>query len=137
MLTINDLNGDYVTRDRLLFGEYSPNYYFGGIRKYRCSPGMIKKLLEMNFVNPKETQNESPSVEEFLDYLEDVPEVTFNGYVVSPERSDYRVSIEGFDVEIPDTEVDRMCELVKMFRDADEFNLIHDANTFFLHAWWD
>lgn len=57
----------------------------------------LRGLLEEGFIDPLETQNGSPTVAEFLAFMERWPQVTCHGYAVGTERSDYRVTIEGLD----------------------------------------
>ena len=139
MLLINNLNGDYITRDNMIFGEYDEDEYTGGIRHFTCEPDLIHELLDNNFVDPEDCQNYSPYISEFLEVADRIPDchVAFECYSVSPERDDYRISIEGIHVVIPDTDYDAIELCVESFNGADTFNFHHEGDSFFLHAWWD
>lgn len=56
----------------------------------------LKELVSVGAANPRMTQNESPSIGDFLAELGDDPRVEFIGYVCWPPRLDARVSVEGF-----------------------------------------
>jgi hypothetical protein len=139
MKTLNDLNADVKRRDEIIFGSYNPDKYIGGIRRCVCGIAMIKELLAENFIDENETQNESPSVKDFLEYVSDLKtdNIEFLCYAVSDSRCDYRITIEGVDIVIPDTYYDDISIAVELFRYADEFTFEHAWNNFYLHAWWD
>lgn len=131
------MNKNYESRDQILFGKYDPESYFGGCKRFHCSYGTMKRLVEENFIELNECQNESPSTKDFMESFVDFDDVIFNGYAISPNRDDYRVTIEGFDIEIPDTDFDKITFLVETFHFADEFSFQHNGDTYYMHAWWD
>lgn len=137
-MIINGLNGDYNTREKIIFNQdYKKENYSGGIRRFICSRETMQELLDKGFVDPNETQNESPRVKDFMDYTENFDNVTFGCYAVSPDRSDYRITIEEVNIEIPDDQCDHVAQAVETFRYADEFNFEHTFGSYILHAWWD
>ena len=91
----------------------------------RLSLKTLKILLEEGFVDPQETQNCAPSVDEMYMIGQELEalgaEVTFHGYAVSPNRDDYRISLEG--VEITRASPNATLRFVHAFRSADEFNV--------------
>ena len=131
------MNKDYAQRDKILFGEYNPDKYLGGCRNFTCSKEVMQTLVENDYIDPNECQNYSPMTKEFMEILHDIDNVRFNGYAISPDRDDYRLTIDGVDVEIEDTDYDNISLLVESFHYADEFNFSHDGDSYFLHAWWD
>lgn len=139
MLILNkDLNGDYITRDKLIFGGYDEAKYFGGLRSFRCCRDLMKTLIEENFASTREMQNCSPTIGEFMEITEDSDcDITFICYAISPERDDYRISIEGIDIVIPDSDFDSVSYFVESFHGADEFSFQHEESNYYLHAWWD
>lgn len=126
-------NHDVKKRDMLLFGKkYEPAEYLGGIKPfYGITAEKLKQLVEQHFADPYERQNDSPSIDEFLEYADRQPDVTFDGYAVCLERNDYRVSIET--VHQTFRNKDNALEFTKAFRRADEF----DVNDHEGRAWWD
>ena len=131
------MNKDYKTRDKIIFGEYNPNSYFGGCCRFTCSKEVMQTLIDNDYIDPNECQNYSPTTKEFMEYVENFDDVRFNCYAISPERSDYRITIEGLDIEVKDDDYDNISYLVETFRYADEFGFEHNGDSFFLHAWWD
>lgn len=138
MRTINTLNGDYNLREQIIFGEdYNKQNYFGGCRNFSCDRATLEKLLENNFIDPHECQNSGPYVEDFLAYTEGIDGVEYECYAISPERGDYRVTIEGIDLILPDTDYGNLSMIVESFHSADEFSFQHVGHTYLIHAWWD
>lgn len=132
------MNKNYELRDRIIFGKYDPeSYRLGGCKNFHCSYATMKKLFDEEFIDPDDCQNYSPSAKDFMEYLDGVDNVEFIAYAISPTRDDYRITIEGADVEIEDTDYDTITRLVGLFGGADEFTLDHSGSTYYLHAWWD
>lgn len=81
-----NLNEDVNSRDIILFGEeFNSEEYLGGIRHFdRLTLGDLKKLIENKFIELEECQNDSPTTEEILQFIEKYPDYTAHGYAVSP-----------------------------------------------------
>jgi hypothetical protein len=113
---INGLNADQDRRDELLKAAFEKNdeeyeklfghrvnpnpaaHYGGGIRHFKgLTVESLLQLIKEGFVNVHEQQNSSPRIRELLAFAEQFPEaeITFEGYAVHKERSDYRLSIDG------------------------------------------
>ena len=134
------MNKDIERRDKILFGRYDPDKYFGGVRYFRARVDVIKELLEKDFANPHERDDDAPSIKEFVEIAEtcDKADVVFEGYAVESNRDDYRITIDGVNVTIPDTEYRKITYMVVTCRDADEFIFVHQNNgTYFMRAWWE
>ena len=133
------LNQNEELRDEIIFGEHDPKKYMGGIRRYESIDiHKLKALIEGNFIELEECQNESLTVEEMFKFMDTWKEynITANGYAVGKSRSDYRVSIEGLDgVTVPDKAFpDQLVEdFTDMFRHADSFK----ASKTLRHCWYD
>lgn len=120
-------NLDYKRRDELIFGDACPpeEQWAGGIRRFSISPSTLKQLLEERFINPEDSQNDSPTAREFSEFFQfvsDPEEWRANGYAVSHDREDYRVSIEGCESNC-NLSSDDLIAFTKLFRSADEFEL--------------
>jgi hypothetical protein len=118
--------------------------HFGGL-----TVAQAKELLTLlPPAQADDQQNYSPSFKEFVELGEQYPEMTFHGYVVGPERSDERITIEGF--YLPLWTSDRVpIDLVRL--GADEFDIIAPDSGYWervgletypaygnvLRAWWD
>lgn len=111
---------------------------FGGVKGFKgLSVEALNALVAEGFVDVEERQNSSPSVGEFLAFMREWPEVKAHGYVVSPDRDDYRVSLEGVECDLTVVAENRRDALRQAFCTAfhlaDEF--VASTNTLF--AWWD
>ena len=127
-----DFNMDAETRDKLIFGEYNEDKYMGGIRRFESvDTSIIKKLIELKFLDPEETQNNSPSASEMVDFAEKYGNYYFGGYVVSKRRTDYRVNLDTISKFIS-ADQEETIAFTKKFRHADEFDV--DGT---LYAWYD
>ena len=85
-------------RDQIVFGEdYNSDKYSGGIREFGyLNAEDLNKLLDLGLADPDEQKNElAPTTKEIAKFLNDHQNFWAHGYVVSPERDDYRVSLEG------------------------------------------
>ena len=133
------MNSNYKRRDEIIWGVYDPERYkSGGCCRFYAPAEKAQQLVEEGFIELNETQNESPSTEEFMNSIVGYEDwVEFECYAISPERDDYRVTIEGINIWIPIDKRDDMCRFVEEFRYADEFNINSDENGFHLRAWWD
>lgn len=133
MMPIFNLNKDIKTRDEIIFDEYDPQKYVGGIRHYKeLTYEQLEELDDKCFLDPEECQNYSPSIAEFMDFMKDHREFTAHGYVVSDTRDDYRVSIEGL-FKFGNITYEETIEFVDMFRCADEFTCTKEE----LYCWYD
>ena len=129
-----NLNEDVNSRDTILFGEgFNSKEYPGGVRHFnKLSLENLKELIENRFIELEECQNESPSTEEILHFMEKYPDYTTHGYAVSPLREDYRVTLEGVEKDIPAESKEELEDFTKLFRLADEF--IIDS---YMYCWFD
>ena len=130
---------DADRREMLVFGrKYDPaNYRMGGIASFdHMSAKTARELITIGLMDPEETQEGSPTNEEFVSFVEgcDDPEEWFiHGYVVSPERDDCRINIEGVGAYC-EVSVDELLEFVKAFRNADELVASPDSLPY---CWYD
>ncbi len=132
---MSQLNPDFAERDRLLFGR-KINWAAddsGGIERFEwVSAETLKELVAKGYADPGDAQNSSPTLGEFIRFLERFPDVKAHGYAVSPEREDYRVTVEGLQYvgEVGD---DLRREFRKLNRHADDFVCTDDE----LYCWYD
>ena len=119
------MNKDWTRRDSLIFGSATSDSY--DIKSFdKMPPALLRQLVDEGFADLEEAQNSAPSIGEFLEATELYPEMTFHGYVVTPRREDYRVSIEGFNAPYNDA-------IVNDYHGADEFEVYNG----WVRAWWD
>jgi len=109
------------------------SYALGGIEKFSgLDIGRLDALMSAGHADPLERQNDAPSTAEFRNFLAANPRFTVHGYVVSPDRHDYRLSIEGAQLDMDPTPQERAA-FVAMFSFADEFVATDDR----LYCWYD
>jgi hypothetical protein len=99
---------------------------------HNLSAAQAETLVEERFLDPEETQNASPPARTFVDFMKRFPSVTCHGYVIGPDREDYRVSVEGIASDGPISDEMRR-EVRRLFGAADEFVLETDR----LFVWYD
>ena len=92
----------------------------------------LEKLLAEKFADPEEQQNDCPPISEIFEFMQRNPDFTAHGYAVSIKRQDYRVSVEGVELDRPPTR-DEIVDFVKTFRFADDLDVEDNR----LHCWFD
>lgn len=126
-------NKDYLERDKIIFGN-NPVEYLGGCARFdELSVDKLQKLIDNKFACLDDAQNNSPTIREFLKFGNKYPDTTFHGYVISHDRDDYRVTIEGLTLKsniTPKT----LTDFSNLFYEADDF--IVDSNGV-LYCWYD
>jgi len=122
-------------RDEIVFGK-AINWAeesSGGIIRFReLGLEELEALVEKGYIDPEEAQNSSPTVGEILGFMKKYPAVTAHGYVVSPDREEERVSLEGIECEASEVTDELRMDFVDLARYADEFEYRTS-----LYAWWD
>ncbi len=93
------------------------------IKKYGCPDNM------------EETQNDSPSVQEFLDIEKKYKDIKYIGYIIKKPRTDFRVSIEGF--TLVTQSADEAIQVLLEYKYADEADCEKRWNNYELRFWWD
>lgn len=132
------MNMNVAERDEILFGGYDPEQYYGGIRHFNSDIATIKTLMSKDFIDPDDCQNYSPSAEEFVKIAEtEGVDAAFGGYAVSPNRSDYRITITDITVEFDAGNTDLLIDMIGHLRYADEFNMSINNGKCQIYAWWD
>jgi len=121
-------------RDTLIFG--TPKNWDNdrnGIWKFDgISNETLTILLSEELIDPNESQNNSPTVGEIKEFLDNHEGFLAHGYVVSPYRNDSRVSLEGV-TKSGEIDKDDVIAFYEMFRFADEIT----AHEKCLHCWYD
>ena len=128
-----EFNMDADLRDMIIFGEpYMEDRYMGGVRHFSCiDTETAHKLMDNGFLDPQEYQNCSPDVKDLVEVAEKYPEMYLFGYTVSPDRDDYRVSIEGLKGYKPFKSLEDAEDFIGLCRYADDFSIDPP------YAWWD
>lgn len=133
---MNGLNPDYKRRDEILGFSMEPvpwDRALGGIRAFEnLRLEGLEALFEESFIDPEDAQNSAPPAQVFLEFMRQHPEALAHGYAVSPQRDDYRVTIEGLRVPNEHVTRDLLADFVYLCKDADDLYLEYD-----LYSWWD
>jgi hypothetical protein len=129
-----EFNREYERRDFILGIEVDWNVETsGGIKQFDLlEVAMLEKLFNERFIDPSDTQNESPLMQHFYDFMKRNPNVLAYGYAVSPKRDDYRVTIVGLRVPADDVTPQLKKGFIDFCKGADE--LMTDRE---LLSWWD
>ena len=120
----------------LLEEYYEGMKVIGGIKHYDYLPlETLEALVKSKEADPKEKQNEAPSIKEMIEFGHRMKEVgctvLYHGYRVFPPRDDVRVSVEGFRVVVSNDSQELM--VTRFGGKADEF----DKRSGEIRAWWD
>ena len=102
----------------------------GGTISIEVDAATVEDLLEAGFLDPYMSQNLGASAWEIFQFMCDHPASFAMGYVVSPDREDYRVTIDGIFANGP-VDADRLRELCK---DAEEAEVRPGEGG---GCWWD
>lgn len=129
---IFELNRDDKLRQKIMGikadYEYSETHDFD-----KMTRETFKKLLENGFIDLDECYNNSPPIGEYKELLERYKgeKIYLHGYIVSPERSDYGLIVEG--IEAFSTDKEFIIEFSNLFHDADEF----ECKDGYQRCWYD
>lgn len=135
----------FNARDQIIWGEgYNAAQYLGGVRRFKgITLPQVKELIEKGYLNPEDQQNFSPTVAEMVDFvtvLDHSEDWLFEGYAVSPDRADCRVTLDGLYCNCPvDISYDDMVAFVNFARLADDFRFdysMQDPSVNAFGAWW-
>jgi len=138
------LNQDYKTRDAIIaeFPRFNKLDWINeqSIYHFEIPLGTLDRLLDLKFADPQERQNEAPPIRSFQrlahhlmkNHQDNIKWITFGGYAISPEREDYRISIDTITIEGYFDEY-LLLTLIKFGLKADELRLTKDD----FRAWWD
>lgn len=127
-----ELNRDTIRRAEIL-GIAPITPYAAGIIPFEwLALEDLETLFEGKFIDPEDRQNEAPTAGEFLEFMRKHPHVFAHGYAASPERSDYRITIEGLMAHKAYLTPQAFEEFIIFCRHADELELGDH-----LRSWWD
>ena len=126
------MNRNYILRDTIIFGKDIPSYndicHFNEL-----SLDQLKQLIDLEFIELDECQNDSPTTEEIYNFMKKYPNYTAHGYVVTINRKDYRTTLEGVEKQARFDSEQESEEFYKLFGSADE--LIVDEDN--IYCWYD
>jgi hypothetical protein len=95
------LNQNQAVRDELL-GIQPDAKYAGGVERFKnLTVQKLEQLNVLGFLDPADQQNYAPTMDQFFVFMQEYPRFTAHGYAVHKNREDYRVAIEGLELNKP------------------------------------
>jgi|AKVG01.1.fsa_nt_gi hypothetical protein len=124
-------------REQVVFGrsiDWEEESVGGVVRFKDLKTEDAKRLMKAGEIDPEGRQNNSPMASEFIKFMDSVDDhdIRAIGYMVAPDRSDSRITIEGLRVD-ESISRDLMLRFTNKFRMADEFTVEED----YLRCWYD
>ena len=127
-------NKNVSERDSIIFGEDNHPKYTGGIARFdNLTVNQLHNLIDKRFANPDDYHNDSPTIQQFMSFMESYPGYTLIGYAVSIDRWDYSVQIDGIAKNMPITDKAEIADFAVLFKKADGFKV----NSQGAYAWFD
>ena len=113
---------DIKRRDEIIFGNYDSNEYRGGIRRFEnMSYDTLKQLVDEGFVDVEDRQNFAPTIQEMMEFSKKYDKhYYFDGYIVSDERDDYRLSVDAIKRDEDRGTLEEGYDFVDFCSEADE-----------------
>lgn len=130
-----NLNREHVNqRDLVLFGEpYNKSKYMGGCRRFEYADADdLQELFNLNVISEEDQQNEAPTAGAILEFLKKHRNFWAHGYAISPERGDYRVSLEGVECG-EDYDLSDIQDFFSLFKYPDELQVEASG----VYCWYD
>ena len=126
------MNKNYQLRDKIIFGENIPKYidicHFNNLNLKQ-----LEQLINYNFIELDEYQNNSPTTQEIYDFMKKYPDYIAHGYVVTINRNDYRTTLEGIEKYNKFMSLQEERDFYELFSQADDL-VIED---FYIYCWYD
>lgn len=92
----------------------------------------VKTLIDEGYLEEDDSQNASPTALEIYNIMSRYPGMTAHGYIVTPSRSDCRVTLEGVEYNASLSKED-MADIGAEFECADTFELSPTG----FYCWYD
>ena len=119
-------------RDVIIFGK-TFDWSEGGIEHFEgLTLAQLNELEHNEHLDIRNAQNSAPDIGTFMQFMNSHKGFTAHGYVVSPHRDDYRVSVEGIEMK-GDYDKKTLAAFSLLCNTADHFE-IEETH---LYSWWD
>lgn len=106
--------------------------FFGGCASFSgMTYKTLKTLVDKGYADLEDNQNGSTTLGEYLEFMNRHPRFKAHGYIVSNDRDDRRITVEG--LEAGKVTIKEMVEFTELDRHADEF----EATQNYCRSWWD
>lgn len=128
---VREIMDPYLMEER-----YTDLLHFSGLtaRDLVRLSQIVKELAPENL---QDQQNYSPAFDEFAELAQDYVNdgLKFHGYMVTRERPDERITVEGFEGNLDPEDVDALAET---YHDADDLSIGEEENEKkYIYTWWD
>ena len=97
------------------------------------TPETARKLMNMGYADPEDSQNGAPTFEEMTVFCEKHPGFKLHGYVIGGDRDDARVTAEG--VQGTAQNLEDMLDFIETFRCADDCDTNRETRG--CYCWYD
>jgi hypothetical protein len=131
---------DHKQRDLILKGFFDEKDYFGGTRRFSKLPlQLLELLVAENHADEEDYQNNAPTIRDLITFAKQMKdkgfEFQFHGYAISPDRDDYRISIDGISIKyyFDNYNYINIKAIKNFFKNADEKN----EDEGYLYFWYD
>ena len=123
---------DKQNKERLSLLKLDTDDKFGGVNHFEnLSSDTLQTLVDKGYADLDDKQNDAPTLGEFLSFMKQYPEFTAHGYVVSNDRNDRRISIEGLEGNTTDEHV------IEAFKELSEYADELDCENGHCRCWFD
>lgn len=134
------MKSDYRQRDLILKGFFTDKEYVGGMKRFTKLPLELLELLVLEDHTPHdERHNNAPTLRDLITFSKQIKdkgyEVSFGGYAISPERDDYRTSVDTIYIKYYFDNNNHLNNkiITKFFENADEKDMSEGSMRF----WYD
>lgn len=114
-----------------LVGVDAKNFFGGCARFVGMTYTTLKTLVDKGYADPADNTNGSTTLGEYLEFMKEHPRFKAHGYVISNDRDDRRITVEGLEAE--SVTIKEMVAFTDLDRMADEF----EATQSYCRSWWD
>lgn len=106
--------------------------FFGGCASFSgMTYNTLQKLVDKGYADLEDNTNGSTTLGEYLEFMKAHPRFKAHGYIVSNDREDRRITVEG--LEAGKVTIKEVEDFIQLDRYADEFEATQD----YCRSWWD
>lgn len=106
--------------------------FFGGCSRFEgMNAKTLQLLVDKGYADLEDNTNGSTTLGEYLEFMKEHPRFKAHGYIISNDREDRRITIEG--LEAKRVTIKEMVAFTNLDRFADEF----EATQLYCRSWWD
>lgn len=122
-------------RYKIIKVEKSGNKYMDDCINFVINLEQLSKLIKKKYVNLQSRHNNSPTIEEFYNFVKDnkINNLEFEGFITCNKREDRGIYLNGLHGDIPDN---KLRQLINFANRPDEF-YIRMAQDGYFRLWWD